>query len=142
MAQPHKPPRPGKGRCAGYAHRSRGNFRLRSRLHAKELRVEKEGGRGTPPMPPSKGPAAAFAAAVLRSSSPSLKLPRTLLGLKHRRRRGCSAPRVPSPGWRQGRAGLENLQFRLQLRLSQPRILASSRGRRSERRDSPSFSPL
>ncbi|KAK5896829.1 hypothetical protein CesoFtcFv8_009951 [Champsocephalus esox] len=36
--------------------------------------------------------------------------------------------------------GRENLRFRLQLRLSQPRISASSRGRRSERRDSPSFS--
>ncbi|KAK5919051.1 hypothetical protein CgunFtcFv8_022979 [Champsocephalus gunnari] len=82
------------------------------------------------------------AAAVLRSSSPSPKLPRTLLGLKHRRRRGRSPPRVPSPGWRRGRAGLENLRFRLQLRRSQPRISASSRGRRSERHDSPSFSPL
>ncbi|KAK5906308.1 hypothetical protein CgunFtcFv8_002189 [Champsocephalus gunnari] len=68
----------------------------------------------------------------LRSSSPSPKLLRTLLGLKHRRRRGRSPPR--------GQAGLENLRFRLQLR--QPRISASSRGRRSERRDSPSFSPL
>ncbi|KAK5906961.1 hypothetical protein CesoFtcFv8_004861 [Champsocephalus esox] len=37
MAQPHQPPRPGKGGCAGYAHRSQGNFRLRSRLHAKEV---------------------------------------------------------------------------------------------------------
>ncbi|KAK5918339.1 hypothetical protein CgunFtcFv8_003112 [Champsocephalus gunnari] len=83
-----------------------------------------------------------FAAAVLCSSSPSPKLPRTLLGLKHQRRRGRSPPRVPSPGWRRGRAGLEILRFRLQLRRSQPRISASSRGRRSERCDSPSFSPL
>ncbi|KAK5909814.1 hypothetical protein CesoFtcFv8_003709 [Champsocephalus esox] len=50
--------------------------------------------------------------------------------------------RVPSPGRGRGRAGLENLRFRLQPRRSQPRISASSRGRRSERRDSPSFSPL
>ncbi|KAK5935062.1 hypothetical protein CgunFtcFv8_020457 [Champsocephalus gunnari] len=69
------------------------------------------------------------------------KLPRTLLGLKHRRRRGCSPSRVPSPGWRQGQVGRGNLRFQLQLRLSQPRISASNRGRRSERRDSPSFSP-
>ncbi|KAK5912693.1 hypothetical protein CesoFtcFv8_002539 [Champsocephalus esox] len=42
--------------------------------------------------------------------------------------------RVPSPGRRRGRVGLENLRFQLQPRRSQPRISASSRGGRSERK--------
>ncbi|KAK5908586.1 hypothetical protein CgunFtcFv8_016629 [Champsocephalus gunnari] len=78
----------------------------------------------------------------LHSGSPSTKLPRTLLGSKYPNSRRRSPPRVPSPGRRRGRVGLENLRSRLQPRRSRPRISASSRGRRSERPDSPSFSPL
>ncbi|KAK5927663.1 hypothetical protein CgunFtcFv8_012796 [Champsocephalus gunnari] len=78
----------------------------------------------------------------LRNSDPSPKLLRTLLDLEYQISRGRSPPRVPSPGRRRGRVGLENLRSRLQPRHSQPRISASNQGGRSERHDSPSFPPL
>ncbi|KAK5927106.1 hypothetical protein CgunFtcFv8_022628 [Champsocephalus gunnari] len=78
----------------------------------------------------------------LRNSDPSPKLLRTLLDLEYQISRGRSPPRVPSPGRRRGRVGLENLRSRLQPRRSQPRISASNQGGRSERHDSPSFPPL